>query len=402
MPTTNHAATTAGKNPKTAPEQRLSKDGKWRYFPKVPCLRQYVPTGPYFARIKFGGKSIRKTLETNVFSVAKLRLPDTLKELRKPPVATGTFAQARALYETELANDHTLSVGTQKYRRDCLKVLAKTWPGLAELDISKISVKGCRDWASRFSAAGYSVQYFNNTLSTFKRIVTIGGLRGENNPLSEIKRLGVKPNELTLPDREQFQQIVKTIEAAGSRHSRHCADLVQFLAYSGCRISEARQVLWDDVDFKRGEIRVRNAKRSKRSSHHALRYVPINPDMLRLLLRLRQERLQFKEALARLEPHLAERVCLVGECEKSLTSACKKTAAPRITHHDLRHMFATLCIESGIDIPTISRWLGHSDGGALCMKTYGHLQHEHSAAMASKFTSAPVQNLLQLRAEEAV
>jgi hypothetical protein len=29
----------------------------------------------------------------------------------------------------------------------------------------------------------------------------------------------------------------------------------------------------------------------------------------------------------------------------------------------------TRCIESGIDIPTVSRWLGHQDGGVLAMKT---------------------------------
>jgi integrase len=43
----------------------------------------------------------------------------------------------------------------------------------------------------------------------------------------------------------------------------------------------------------------------------------------------------------------------------------------RITHHELRHLFATRCIESGVDIPTVSRWLGHKDGGALAMKVYG-------------------------------
>jgi Phage integrase family len=42
----------------------------------------------------------------------------------------------------------------------------------------------------------------------------------------------------------------------------------------------------------------------------------------------------------------------------------------RITHHDLRHLFVTICIESGVDIPTVSRWLGHKDTGPLCMKTY--------------------------------
>jgi len=50
--------------------------------------------------------------------------------------------------------------------------------------------------------------------------------------------------------------------------------------------------------------------------------------------------------------------------------------------HGFRHLFATRCIESGVDIPTVSRWLGHQDGGALCMKTYGPLmrrtQHQRS------------------------
>jgi hypothetical protein len=37
-----------------------------------------------------------------------------------------------------------------------------------------------------------------------------------------------------------------------------------------------------------------------------------------------------------------------------------------------------------VDIPTVSRWLGHKDGGALAMKVYGHLRDQHSAAMAQK------------------
>ena len=53
---------------------------------------------------------------------------------------------------------------------------------------------------------------------------------------------------------------------------------------------------------------------------------------------------------------------------------------------DLRHLFATRCIEAGVDIPTVSRWLGHRDGGALAMKTYGHLRDEHSVNMARKVT----------------
>ena len=74
----------------------------------------------------------------------------------------------------------------------------------------------------------------------------------------------------------------------------------------------------------------------------------------------------------------------VFECQNSMTNAAAKIGMKRITHHDLRHLFATICIESGVDIPTVSRWLGHKDGGALCMKTYGHLRDEHSLTQAQR------------------
>jgi hypothetical protein len=67
-----------------------------------------------------------------------------------------------------------------------------------------------------------------------------------------------------------------------------------------------------------------------------------------------------------------------------LETACRKLGFPQYTHHDFRHFFATTCIESGVDIPTISRWLGHCDGGALAMKRYGHLRQEHSLAMSKR------------------
>ena len=44
----------------------------------------------------------------------------------------------------------------------------------------------------------------------------------------------------------------------------------------------------------------------------------------------------------------------------------------------------------GADIPTVAVWVGHKDGGAVAMKTYGHLRREHSAAQALKVSFAPV------------
>lgn len=70
--------------------------------------------------------------------------------------------------------------------------------------------------------------------------------------------------------------------------------------------------------------------------------------------------------------------------KRSLNMACKLAGIPHLSHHDFRHLFATRCIQSGVDIPTVARWLGHRDGGALLGKTYFHLQDEHSRRMAGK------------------
>jgi hypothetical protein len=61
----------------------VSKDGQWRPFPKVPHLLQYVSNGNYYGRIEVGGKIIRESLKTGVWTTAKLRLTDLLKELQE-------------------------------------------------------------------------------------------------------------------------------------------------------------------------------------------------------------------------------------------------------------------------------------------------------------------------------
>ena len=85
----------------------------------------------------------------------------------------------------------------------------------------------------------------------------------------------------------------------------------------------------------------------------------------------------------------------MNEAQKSIDGAVRKLGLDRITHHDLRHLFATACIEAGVDIPTVSRWLGHKDGGTLAMKTYGHLRREHSIAQAQKVSFAPPVQVLE-------
>jgi len=336
---------------------------------------QYVPSGVFFARAKVNGTVKRASLETDVFTTAKDRLRAKMKELREPTAELGTFAEARLRYMEDIDSNHALAPKTKHYWHQRADTLLKSWPGLDKLKVADITEPMCRKWGKNFTEA-YEPITFNNTLSLLRNILKLAGVKNDKNPAMNLKRLGVKPKQLTLPEPEQFEAIVKTVREAGARQSQDCGDFIQFLAFSGCRISEAHRVTWGDVDFERGEIRIHNAKRSKTTSAHDWRFVPIIPAMRTLLERLYAEQ----------DPKPTDRVCGVGECENSLTNACKKKGVPRITHHDLRHLFATRCIEAGVDIPTVSRWLGHVDGGALAMKVYGHLRRSHSQESAKLVT----------------
>jgi len=59
--------------PKIERSDDISTDGKWRSFPKVPNLLQYVVAGTYYAGCKEKGKPVRAAFGTAVFSAAKMR-----------------------------------------------------------------------------------------------------------------------------------------------------------------------------------------------------------------------------------------------------------------------------------------------------------------------------------------
>jgi integrase len=351
---------------------------------KFANLVRYVPSGTYFARVRVKGKLIVRSLKTDLVSVAKLRLSDLEKEERRKAeshqaIQTGkmTFGDALALYHQRLQADPTTKPRSKAYRLERIRAVLKSWAGLELLDVRRITKADCQAWADRYGA-GCSPTNFNNSIGTLRLILDLAVEAGAlyENPARFLKRQKVRPKQLKLPSQEQFRQFVKAIREGGVCSCYQAADLVEFLAFGGFRRNEAWNVTWADCDFDRGEIVVRGDPTTG-TKNSEIRQVPMIPDMRQLLERLKPER-------AGEQP--TDRVMKIRECAITMDRAARQIGMPRITHHDLRHLFATRCIESGVDIPTVSRWLGHKDGGALAMKVYGHLRDQHSAAMAQKVT----------------
>ena len=55
-----------------------------------------------------------------------------------------------------------------------------------------------------------------------------------------------------------------------------------------------------------------------------------------------------------------------------LQRVLKRAALPRIRFHDLRHTFATMALQNGVDVKTVSSMLGHYSAG-FTLDTYAHV-----------------------------
>ncbi len=357
-----------------------SADGKWKTFHGFRGLMQYVPNGMYYARAKVPGKNgkavvTRVSLETDVFTTAKDRLRLKVTALRKPKAEVGTFAEGRIKFDQATNTRRDLAETSRVYRHRCVDCIVRSWPSIETRRAETITEAEMQKWAKDY-ADKYSAPFCNGTLNIFREILALAGLKHDDNPAYKIKRLGVPQKEPELPTADEFSKVVAAMRNSGAATCKANADLAMFLALSGCRKKEAWGVLWRDADFDKNEIVISCAKRRIASQERRTRRVPMVPAMRAFLERVKAE----------LNPKPDAPICRVKTCDEALTAACKKVGCKRLTHHGLRHLFATFCIEAGIDIPTVSRWLGHSDGGALAMRVYGHLRREHSQLAAQKVT----------------
>ena len=110
-------------------------NGDWQKTQFANLIR-YVPSGTYYARFRVEGKLIRRSLKTNLVSVAKLRLGDFEKQERQraesgEAVARGKMMMSDAIkiHLERVAGDVSLKPRTRDYHDQRIKALLKRLAG---------------------------------------------------------------------------------------------------------------------------------------------------------------------------------------------------------------------------------------------------------------------------------
>ena len=194
-----------------------------------------------------------------------------------------TFGDALAVFKARVENNPTLKPRAKEYCAYRISALLKSWPGLGEKDVSRNTNAECLDWGVK-NASRNSSSSHNHTVSLLRRVFAIAiesGARYDNPALSAQRVKQRTRKRIELPEHGQFEQLVAEVKASGSGYAKPAAELMQFLAYGGLRIGEAKYVNWGDCGFAGGEITVRGHPDTGTKSSE-IRRVPMIPDMRKL------------------------------------------------------------------------------------------------------------------------
>lgn len=243
---------------------------------------------------------------------------------------------------------------TQQFNREIAATVRRFWPS-PEIQCDEISPGMVLEFGQR--VAHYSPARWNAIVSAVRFITPHG-------KLLSFRRVSMR--QFTPPDQMQFKDFL----AECDRDPRSQAGLVvRFLCLTGLRISEARSLTWAEVRPDCIHVPAHCAKSGRARSVPKLAGLDAVLERLRVISN-------------------GEHVLPRSNAKVAITSACRRAGLPPLSHHCFRHYFATRCIESGVDVPTVARWLGHQDGGALLSKTYFHLLDDHSRRMAQRVSIA--------------
>ena len=164
---------------------------------------------------------------------------------------------------------------------------------------------------------------------------------------------------------------------------------------TGLRRGELLGLKWEDIDFEHGNLRVKRqiaridgeVVEAPLKTKNAYRTLPLAGDTVDVL---KQQKKKVGSS-PWVFPSPTGGPISPDSVLHMLHRVLKRAGLPRVRFHDLRHTFATLALQNGVDVKTVSGMLGHFSAG-FTLDTYAHVttaaQKEAAKAMGKVLTAA--------------
>jgi len=216
------------------------------------------------------------------------------------------------------------------------------------------------------------------------------------NPLDKVEPIKTQRKEMNFYNIEQLKTLFKVVE------NDRMEIVVKLAGMLGLRREEIAGLKWDNIDFNNKLITIAEArtqagkniisKGTKNRSSHRTLYVP--DEIVRLLAVIKQKQEEQKALLG--EAYKDEGYVIAWENGEPyrpnyLSDLFKKiiddNKLPPLRLHGLRHTFASIANELGINLYDISKALGHSQVGTTS-QVYTHMFDKIHKKAISKIADA--------------
>ena len=348
-----------------------------------PCLYRYRKAN-YYALVRFKGKQIRQSLDTDDLEMARRKLKKFRSDLEttKPSESRRTIAMQSEIFLAGLVGEPT----TKDNATRSIKNLVEHFGG--DTLIKKVTPSDCRAWIATFElSADAKNKRIQHGRQFFQAAVDDQVI--PSNPMAGMKYF-VRPKRTSItPSDEQFLAIVADLRAqVWNGHGRNdSADFVELAGRLGLGQAELAGIQRQHINLEADEIVIFRKKMKQGFT------IPIYPEARPIIERRLETMTEGPE----------QRLLPQDDCKKGLAAACKRLGFPNFEPRSLRRYFVTKAIRLGVDVPTIARWQGHRDGGVLIMSVYGDIvRMDHSQKMAKLLAPKPTgDNIAQFKSEVA-
>lgn len=287
---------------------------------------------------------------------------DTLIKLQSQPVTSTRTAPENCPQFYAYTETWLTEVKAPKIKPKSLKVLQNAFklyimPAIPDKPLNAVRTPEMLK-AIENCPYSYMRQVVYNVLrAVFKRAYQFDLI--EENPAEKLDFVYHKRKKGRALTHEEQSAFIQAIENEPTR------PLWLFYLLSGVRCQEALTLLWEDIDYDHARIFIRGTK-----TETSERYIPLFPQIADILK-------EIPRTCGNVFPYTYRAV-------QWAFYRIRKQSGLQFRIHDLRHTFATRCLESGIATKTVSKWLGHKHT-ATTDEIYSHLLTEFERAEVAKF-----------------
>ena len=336
--------------------------------------------------IGYDDKGLPKTknvlAKTKSECVEKLK---TLKDALAPPAPPRTRADMpfgdwmEHWYETH--SRPAARPGTRRIYEGYLRLYIR--PGLGHIPLNRLTAKDMQQffvWLKTEGRAdqsdgktGLADSQLRNIHSLCWRALekAVSGNLIPQNPASGCKLPPARKGEMNLLSREAMQKLL--IQAKEEKYYE--LFLLEFA--TGLRLGELTALQWEDLNLTTGELRISKQAVvigsevvvTEPKTKAAVRTLLLPPKVLEVFREYR------KRNVSRWlfpSPKKEDSPLLPSVVRQRLHRLLDHAGCERMRFHDLRHTFATLALESGKDVKTLSAMLGHVSA-ATTLDIYTHI-----------------------------